>query len=746
MESAFDFIADKLLWEERCLDPDGDGLYENWLNTWVSDAHWYSGSGCIQASVYNWRANALMADIAPRLGRDPSVFERRAERIKRACHSRLWVADEGLYAEYEDALGHRRLHTAPEQASIYHPIDFGFCDDVQSYQMLRYAEHAIRNETSVGPRGGRLVWSSNWLPPLYSSLGLYPQETINLLLCYYRLGLTAKADELLRGVEASFVRGPCPGGLAHNQRPDGSHFGSTDFTDTTSMFVRTVVEGLFGIRMDVPHGRVTVQPAFPRDWGHAAIEAADIGYRYEWDGHTERLDITTPRQLAYQVRLLARSAQVQAVRVSGAEAGFRMKAGVGCPWVVVEVPAGTQAQVEVTYGEAALPSLTFAPVAAIGREYTVQARHGRIIGLHDPQGVLRDAQITGSSCAARMEAKPGWHTFFVQVVAGRARAWMPVDVELRPPVEIGKVHLSTDGVQARCICVLRNNGERAQRLVGRLQIAGASSDFDCRPGPHSESPELSVDIHDAWRLSPGSNVLSAEVDGPDATLLQASVVDWQLADKLPAVASSLKVARPLPLGDLLNQELLKLHDQSYVSPRPATYSIMVCENGRSLWDWNANGYCVVKPRTDRLQGTNGLFVSDVGVPFAVPEAAANACFTSLWDNFPARVSIPVGARARKLYFLIVATTNPMQSRIENARLTVHLADGETRVLSLVNPDNLDDWLCDRFALSGFVQFLGDKTHALIVDLDLERETEVASIDLECMSNEVLVGLLGVTLL
>ena len=67
MATAFDVISDKLLWEERCLDPDGDGLYENWLNTWVSDAHWYNGSGCIQASVYNWRANRLMAGGGKRL-------------------------------------------------------------------------------------------------------------------------------------------------------------------------------------------------------------------------------------------------------------------------------------------------------------------------------------------------------------------------------------------------------------------------------------------------------------------------------------------------------------------------------------------------------------------------------------------------------------------------------------------------------------------------------------------------------
>ena len=343
MTRAFDFIADKLLWEERCLDPDGDGLYENWLNTWVSDAHWYNGSGCIQASVYNWRANRLMADIARRLGKDPSLFQARAEKIKRACERLLWAPHEGVYAEYRDALGHQRPHTAPEQASIYHPIDFRFCDELQSYQMLRYSEYAIKNEVGTVPRGGRLVWSSNWLPPLYSSHGLYPQETINLLLGYYRLGLADKADTLLKGIEASFFMGPCPGGIAHNQRPDGTHHGSTDFTDTTSMFIRTVVEGLFGVQMNVPEDRVTVQPCFPRDWDHASIRAADIAYEYTWDGTAERIHIRTPKRLAYQVRLMARTARVDSVRLNGAEARFQWEPGIGRAWVVVQAPQSNDA-------------------------------------------------------------------------------------------------------------------------------------------------------------------------------------------------------------------------------------------------------------------------------------------------------------------------------------------------------------------------------------------------------------------
>jgi hypothetical protein len=59
------------------------------------------------------------------------------------------------------------------------------------------------------------------------------------------------------------------------------------------------------------------------------------------------------------------------------------------------------------------------------------------------------------------------------------------------------------------------------------------------------------------------------------------------------------------------------------------------------------------------------------------------------------------------------------------------------------PHNLDDWLCVPYAQTGLVQSLGEKTHAFVLDVDLGQQCEIRSIDLECLGNEVLAGLLGV---
>ena len=57
-----------------------------------------------------------------------------------------------------------------------------------------------------------------------------------------------------------------------------------------------------------------------------------------------------------------------------------------------------------------------------------------------------------------------------------------------------------------------------------------------------------------------------------------------------------------------------------------------------------------------------------------------------------------------------------------------------------------DWLCVPYAQAGLVQSLGETPHALVLDMDLGEEVEIKNIELECLSNEVLVGLLGVTVI
>ena len=75
------------------------------------------------------------------------------------------------------------------------------------------------------------------------------------------------------------------------------------------------------------------------------------------------------------------------------------------------------------------------------------------------------------------------------------------------------------------------------------------------------------------------------------------------------------------------------------------------------------------------------------VPFRQLAENKNIGFTSLWDNWPRSVSVPVGKQAEAVWLLVCGSTNPMQTHIANAEVRFQYADGQTEKLELVPPLN-----------------------------------------------------------
>jgi len=158
-----------------------------------------------------------------------------------------------------------------------------------------------------------------------------------------------------------------------------------------------------------------------------------------------------------------------------------------------------------------------------------------------------------------------------------------------------------------------------------------------------------------------------------------------------------------------------------------------------------------------------------GVPFAWAGGARNVAFTSRWDNWPRQVTVPVGRRGAAVWFLVCGSTNPMQGHIANAVLRLRYADGEEDTLELVPPVNYwnlspidskatspgqagrEDYLApvDRFCLPAelpqTVQ-LGKNCRAMLLNRRLRAGVVLESVTLETLSQEVVVGLMGVTIM
>ncbi len=429
-EKYFGKLCQLLDWEARIFDPDGDGLYQNFLNTWISDGHSYHGAGCAQASAYNYRANVVMAKIARKLGKSDDVFLRRAEQIKKAVQDKLWIPNKGVIAESLDTMGHCMLHPSPELSTTYLAIDCDVVDDLQAYTMLRYTEHEIKSiETPLSH--GRLSYSSNWYPKKYSTCGIFPAENAHLALTYFKLGLAEEGKKLIDGIVDCYFTGQNPGMAAHVQSElCSSDYGDLDFTDVSSTYLRVVVEGLFGIRFDMLDDSITVAPGFPKDWTHASISLQDISLHYSRKGAQETFDIFCECSGNKHIRIPMRCGNVESVMLDGQMVPYSIKAAPNGSFIMIETNKVGRFRLRVIHGTEEKPALHFMSKVFAGNDIAFEMRNGELIEVCDLNEALEEITVAGNMVYAKAKDMAGHHTLFLRVKHGEYDAWLAADYEI----------------------------------------------------------------------------------------------------------------------------------------------------------------------------------------------------------------------------------------------------------------------------------------------------------------------------
>ena len=172
---------------------------------------------------------------------------------------------------------------------------------------------------------------------------------------------------------------------------------------------------------------------------------------------------------------------------------------------------------------------------------------------------------------------------------------------------------------------------------------------------------------------------------------------------------------------------------------------------------------------------NGMFTV-AGVPFLTPAHGHNIVYTSLWDNYPDSVTIALKGRAASAYLLMAGSTNHMQCHIDNGMVVAAYHDGTADTLRLRNPENWcpieQDYYVDghafctveprpyRVCLSNGVvsRDLGKALDirgvygreipggaAQMLRMPLNRKKKLRSLTVRTLSNDVVIGLMAVTL-
>ena len=645
-----------LAWEKRNYDPDNDGLYDAYACIWASDALYYNSGAVTHSSAYNYRSNRLAAMIAEKIGEDPAPYREEADRILKALNARLWMPERGHWAEFQDFMGHKRLHTSPGVWTIYHALDSDIADPFQAYLATSYVDREIPHIPVHGDglkdEGYATISTTNWLPYSWSINNVAFAEVMHTALAYFQAGRADAGFHLLKSsVLDGMYLGESPGNFGQISFYDAARGECyRDFGDPIGVASRVLIQGLYGILPDAMNGRLLVKPGLPSSWPFASLHTPDIDFDFKHTNETATsyaIIHRLPAVRTLELQFPAQRSEVAKLTVNGKPATWTLvENSISRPILSVVVPASSDEKVEISieWGGEVLGSPTKSQIEAVSAEAPV--------------------------C-------------FVPMQQGDMKWWVPVD-----------------------------------------------------------NP-LSVDKDDS---------------------IQFSAFDYVHSSK----------CAPVVMDEQFNSAVTDIFRNEYLSPRSPYTTLQIPKQGIGEWchplhtvDIDDSGL--------RSSVQKGVLNTKLGVPFRTPAEGQNIAFTSLWDNYPDSLTVSLKGKASRAYLLMAGSTNHMQCHIDNGLIRVYYKDGTCDKMALRNPDNwapiehifFEDGLAfNRHApalyrlrlktgeiSNNFGEELGfpgasrelDGGAAILLEMPLNPDKKLSHLVLETLSNDVVIGLMGITL-
>lgn len=289
----------------------------------------------------------------------------------------------------------------------------------------------------------------------------------------------------------------------------------------------------------------------------------------------------------------------------------------------------------------------------------------------------------------------------------------------------------------------------------------------------------------AEALTPKSDVPTSVASTANDMPMTFNMSPFELMHFAKISETSIKQAYRVPMQ--YNSNVTDIFKNQYVSPRPQTTSLEIPIQG--IGEWCHPKFTVeINDSVFRENIYDNTFLAN-GVEFTSPKEGKNIAYASLWDNYPDSLVFPVskpdkkgrimGRSAQMVTFLIAGSTNHMQFKIPNATITAEYTDGTESVMTLTPPYNYcpieQDYYVDgkafrmdfspkplRVSLSTCkvshdlgrdmnipsTEVYGRELEggaAQIVTMLLKPEKKVKQFRLRCLSNDIVVGIMAITM-
>ncbi len=764
LRKSWPVIKRHLDWETRNFDADGDGLYDAYAAIWASDALQYSGGGVAHSSAYNYYAYKKAATLATILGEDPTPYQNEADKILKAMNKVLWMKDKGSFAEYKDALGNRLLHPAAALWTIYHSMDSETMDPFQAYQSMRYIDNEIPHiplrAKGLADSGYYTLATTTWMPYMWSLNNVVLAESLHTSLANWQAGRTDEAFKLFKSeIIQSMCLGGSPGNFVQISRHDAVRKEAyRDFGDPIGVFSRALVEGLFGIVPDALNKTFTVRPGLPTTWNYASFSTPDIAFDFKRTGPTDTYTLTPKfsQNLSLKFQTIAKG-QVQQIKINGKAVSWKnIDSAVGKPVIEIVALAASKYVISITW-QGTKPILpTAEKTYTIGSVINESVKGATVLKVFDPQNALTNTTIKGSDFSSHIIADTGNYTVFLQLRQGQLSWWMPVCFKVTNAITL---LAAADPEQNSKSFRLQNN--TTNTINAFVTVNGFNTTLNIPAG--KQSTEVVIPEKD---LITGTNNIAIKLTNNNT--ITEHLYNWQAATK-----GKLEI---VDITSYFNDKVIQIFKNKYLTPRPQVNTLQLPWQGIGDWPHYAETHEINDSGLRKLAGDKNTITIPQGISFFTPGTIGtnNILFTSQWDNYPKEKTIPLSGNASHAWLLMAGSTNPMQSQLDNGVVVVECIDGTNDSLLLHNPETWwpidQDYFTDGFAfalkrprpirvhLKTGTIVSGEESKAsyngkaieggaaTVLDMPLNATKTLKNITLKTVANDVVTGLMSVTLL
>lgn len=245
----------------------------------------------------------------------------------------------------------------------------------------------------------------------------------------------------------------------------------------------------------------------------------------------------------------------------------------------------------------------------------------------------------------------------------------------------------------------------------------------------------------------------------------------------------------IDISKTFNANVTDIFQNEYLTPRSPYTTLQIPKQGIGEWCHPLKIANIDDGGLREKVRNSDVLHTELGIPFLTPAEGLNIAYTSLWDNYPDSIRISLKGKGKSLYLLMAGSTNHMQCHIDNGYVRAYYTDGTYSELPLVNPYNwapveqlyfedglsynrgryvpgssslpldygssslyrlqlktgrVSNRLAEEIGFKGVTREL-DGGAATLLELPLNATKQLSHLVLETVSNEVVIGLMGITL-